>query len=152
MHFGLRFFAPLCNEKAKPFERGKTRSPNIMRFILKLKHCCRRRGKLPLSNGVGVLPGGAAALSPQVRPKFAIGEFCVWPERRRPFGRNSYSIAFKLSFMSMPTILRRRMRVTSPVKSSTTTGAASQMNQETPASEPMFMMRNSSCIRKTPTG
>ena len=32
-------------------------------------------------------PGGAAALSPQVRPKFRKAEFCVWPEAKRVFAK-----------------------------------------------------------------
>ena len=39
--------------------------------LCRKKTCCRENNRGSLSDSLGVLPGGAAALSPQVRPIFA---------------------------------------------------------------------------------
>ena len=53
-----------------------------------------------------------------------------------------YSIALRLSFIFIFTILRLRIRATRPVKSKTTTGAISHINQLIPPIVPKPIVLN----------
>lgn len=69
-----------------------------------------------------------------------------------PVTQCRYSMAFRLSFISMRTILRRSNRVTSHVKSAMTTGAIIHMNQLIPPRVPTPIILNTSSINSAASG